>query len=261
MPSPGPSASTGPSAGTGAGFGYLNLSPRAAGPFLRAAGLVLPGVRQVQAEVPRYAAAWQRANREALATGGRAGAGPLWVALGDSMTLGIGASDWDQGWVGQLRRRLSRDGRPYRVLNLAFSGARVADVLDRQLPELDRLGARPDLVTVLIGSNDTMRRARREALPGAYATLLDRLPPGAVVATLGGAHAVTATISDLIRTAAPGRGLIVADVVRGGPASWRGRLARDHFHPNDLGYAGLAEAFGRAIAGRPELGRPELTGM
>jgi lysophospholipase L1-like esterase len=28
-----------------------------------------------------------------------------------------------------------------------------------------------------------------------------------------------------------------------GPASWRGKLAADHFHPNDAGYAGIADAF------------------
>jgi hypothetical protein len=66
-------------------------------------------VRRVQAQVARYAADWQRANRAALAA-----AGPLWAALGDSMTLGIGASAYDQGWVGQLGRQLTRDGQHYR---------------------------------------------------------------------------------------------------------------------------------------------------
>ncbi len=35
----------------------------------------------------------------------------------------------------------------------------------------------------------------------------------------------------------------VADLRSGGPSSWRGRLAADHFHPNDAGYASLAAAF------------------
>jgi lysophospholipase L1-like esterase len=234
-------------------FDYSNVSPRRAGWFLRAAELVIPGVGRVQDQVPRYADAWQRASRAALGQ-----SGPLWVALGDSMTLGIGASAFDHGWVGQLSRRLTRGGRPYRVVNLAFSGARVTDVLDRQLPALGRLGQRPDLVTVLIGSNDTVRRQYREALPAAYQALLAALPPAAVVGTLGGAARVTAEVSDMIRATAPGLGLIVADLRSGGPPSWRGRLADDHFHPNDLGYAGLAAAFGAAIAGQPALGAPRL---
>ncbi|HEY5360341.1 MAG TPA: SGNH/GDSL hydrolase family protein [Streptosporangiaceae bacterium] len=149
-------------------FDYPNLSSRPPGPFVRAAGLALPGVRKVQAQVSSYAAAWQHSNAAALGA-----AGPLWVALGDSMTLGIGASAPDQGWVGQLGRRLTRDGEHYRIVNLAFSGARATDVLDRQLPTLRRLPQRPDLVPVLIGSNDTVRRSYRAALPTAYALLND----------------------------------------------------------------------------------------
>jgi lysophospholipase L1-like esterase len=30
-------------------------------------------------------------------------------------------------------------------------------------------------------------------------------------------------------------------------ASWRGKLAEDHFHPNDAGYAALAEDFFKTI--------------
>jgi lysophospholipase L1-like esterase len=226
------------------GFGYSNLNPRPSGPFVKAASLFLPGVRRVQAQVPAYAAAWRSVNQASLSS-----SGPLWVALGDSMTLGIGASAYDQGWVGQLGRRLTRDGDRYRIVNLAFSGARVADVLDRQLPAMGELGQRPDLVTVLIGSNDTTRKSHREALPSSYALLLSRLPPGTVIGTLGSAYHVAAEITELIREAARERGLIVADMRQGGPSSWRGRLAEDHFHPNDLGYAGMASVFAAAIEG------------
>jgi lysophospholipase L1-like esterase len=232
-------------------FDYSNLSARPSGPFVRAAALALPGVRQVQAQVPVYAADWMRANLAALDA-----TGPLWVALGDSMTLGIGASAYDRGWVGQLSRRLTRDGERYRVVNLSFSGARVADVLDRQLPAMRQLGQAPDLVTILIGSNDTVRKAYREALPEAYARLLGRLPRGTVIGTLGSAYRVATEVSDLIREAARERGLIVADMRASAPSSWRGRLAADHFHPSDLGYSGIAEIFGRAIDGRAELGTP-----
>jgi lysophospholipase L1-like esterase len=225
-------------------FDYSNLNPRPTGPFVRAAALALPGVRRVQAQVAPYAAAWRRSNQAALG-----GSGPLWVALGDSMTLGIGASAYDQGWVGQLGRQLSLDGEAYRIVNLAFSGARVTDVLDRQLPAMQHLDQRPALVTVLIGSNDATRKAYREALPSSYTLLLSRLPPGTVIAAFGGRQ-IAAQVSQLIEVAARQRGLIIADLRQGGPRSWRGRLADDHFHPNDLGYAGMARVFAAAIEGR-----------
>src|ERR1035441_9487088 len=62
-------------------FDYSNLSPRPAGAFYRAAAGVLPGVRKVQAQIVPYALAWQHANLAALRA-----TGPLWVALGDSMS-------------------------------------------------------------------------------------------------------------------------------------------------------------------------------
>ena len=101
-------------------FDYSNLSGRRPGRLVRAAGLVLPGVSRVQADVQPFAAAWGRDNRAALT-----GSGPLWVALGDSLTRGVGAPTYDRGWVGQLRSRLG-----YRVINLGVSGATTLDVLE-----------------------------------------------------------------------------------------------------------------------------------
>src|SRR5207237_10639015 len=67
----------------------------------RLARTFVPGVRLVQGQVARYAALWDDDNTAALSAGG-----PLWVALGDSTAQGIGAPTYDQGYVGQLRRRL-----------------------------------------------------------------------------------------------------------------------------------------------------------
>jgi lysophospholipase L1-like esterase len=41
----------------------------------------------------------------------------------------------------------------------------------------------------------------------------------------------------------------MVDMRRSGPPSWRGKLAEDHFHPNNAGYAGIADAFYEKIAG------------
>ena len=59
----------------------------------RTVRIFLPGVRKVHGQVARYAAEWEKANGAALA-----GAGPLWVVLGDSTAQGIGAPSWDEGW-------------------------------------------------------------------------------------------------------------------------------------------------------------------
>jgi lysophospholipase L1-like esterase len=204
---------------------------------------VVPGVPRVRAQKAPFAAAWQAANEAALR-----GAGPLWVALGDSMTQGIGAADIGGGWVSQLHARLTAQGHPLRLVNLSVTGARAGDVVERQLPQLEALGVTPALVTVLIGANDMFPRSRRPPAVAQYAALLDRLPAGrAVVAPLpqrnGPARAINALIS---QAAARGR-IRVAEFPRTSLWSLFDTLAEDHFHPNERGYASIAAAFGRAI--------------
>jgi lysophospholipase L1-like esterase len=214
---------------------------------------VVPGVPRVRAQKEPFAAAWRAANEAALG-----GEGPLWVALGDSMTQGIGAADISGGWVSQLHARLTAEGHPLRLVNLSATGARVGDVVEQQLPQLEALGIASALVTVLIGANDMFPRSRRAPAVAQYAALLDRLPAGrTVVAPLpqrnGPALAINAAIG---QAAARGR-IRVAEFPQTSLWSLFGTLAEDHFHPNERGYASIATAFGRAIALRSWQPGPE----
>ena len=222
-----------------------DLGPRPPGPVVRALGRVFPGVRQVQAQTEPYAAAWGRANRAALTA-----TGPLWVALGDSMTHGIGASAYDHGWVGQLSDRLRGDGWDHRVVNRSVTGARVDDVVDNQLPALEAVSAEegpPALVTVVIGSNDVVSPRHRRGLAERFALMLDRLPDGAVVMNLPNPHREARRIDDLLRARAAGGQIVLADMRREGPRSWRGLLAADSFHLNDRGAAAMADVVENAV--------------
>jgi len=217
---------------------YDNVSRRRAGWFVRLSARLSPGVRKVQAQIGPYAQAWEEDNAATLRT-----AGPLWVVLGDSMSQGIGASGYDRGWVHQLQVLLDQAGSAYRVLNLSVYGARVDDVLTRQLPAMRALDAEPALVTVLIGSNDMLSRRSRRDLLSNYGTLLRELPPGTVIASPFRHVGFGKQINALIAAEAADRGLRVLNSGDSNLASWRGKLAEDHFHPNDRGYAGLAHAF------------------
>ena len=226
------------------GLPYANRTGRPPGLAVRALGLALPGVRRVQAQVEPWADAWHAHNRTALGAPGR-----RWVILGDSMAQGVGASSWDAGWVDQLRARLAEADHPLVVVNLSATGARVPDVIDQQLPVLEALppagGADgPDLVTVLVGSNDLFAggTARRE-LPEAMARLVGRLPRNTVVATLPQRRAAARAANRPIEAAAAAGRIVRVDMRAEGPSSWRGRLASDWFHPNDAGYGELAVAF------------------
>lgn len=229
-------------------FEYANVTGRASAPLVVALAKALPGVATVQRQHARYAREWRAANLAALAQ-----PGPRWVIFGDSMSLGVGASSYDAGWVNRVRDRLRLAGFEYELVNLAANGARASDVLQQQIPawrglppppaEAASAASAPDLVSLLIGSNDLLTRQHRDRLPGELAQVLAHLPDGAVVATLPQPRRAARAANDVIAAVDAARGLTVVDMRTRGPRSWRGRLAEDHFHPNDAGYAGLADAF------------------
>lgn len=229
-------------------WAYDNLLGRPSSLLVQAARLALPGAARVGRQVPAYAEAWRASNVRALAADG-----PLWVVLGDSMSQGIGASAWDAGWVQRVAARVRVDDRPLRVVNLAVSGARAHDVLERQVPALDALhdrGHEPALVTLLAGANDVGRRSRRALLPDTFARLLAAVPDGTVVAPMPQPLRAAREVNALVEGARLTRRMVVTPL-GGGPSSWRGRLAEDHFHPNDRGYEGIAQMFLGVLAEVP----------
>lgn len=217
-------------------FGYANRTGRPPGRLITLAGRVLPGIQRVQAQIEPFAAYWEEHNRAEL---GRSG--PLCAVLGDSMAQGVGATTPQGGWAGRLAPALPG----WRMVNLSAYGARVADVLDIQLPAA--LERRPDLVLCLIGSNDLMQPRRQEGIGRRYAALLDRLPPGTVIGNQPGTFAAALQVNGLIDDAVRRRGLVLAELRDPRTRHWRRKLSSDRFHPNDAGYAAIAEVFTEAL--------------
>jgi len=93
------------------------------------------------------------------------------VALGDSLTAGLGVAA-DEAYPARLETRLRREGFDYRVVNAGVSGDTAAAGLRR----LDWvLRAAPEVVIVALGANDGLRgqdpRATRESLERIVARL------------------------------------------------------------------------------------------
>ncbi|MBO1765431.1 SGNH/GDSL hydrolase family protein [Allobranchiibius sp. GilTou38] len=222
------------------GLGYDNRTGRGPGRVVRTMSALVPGVRRVWRQATPYADAWHARNVETIDRPGR-----RWIVLGDSMSQGIGASAYDAGWVGQLAGRLAADGHDLQIINLSATGACVTDVLEQQLPALERLGVRDDdLVTVMVGSNDLFGgRMRRAALPGAYSRLVESVPARSLVATLPQPSGPARAANVFVEAADSSGRIVMVDLRVTGPSSWRGRLAADYFHPNDAGYAAIAAAF------------------
>lgn len=209
-------------------------APRELPVSLRLAGRVVPGIARVHDQAAAFVDAWQRSNEEA-----RAANGPLWVALGDSMSQGIGTRSIEGGWVGQLRSRLIEQGVPVRLLNLSVTGARVKDVVRFQLPRLAALEYQPALVTVLVGANDMFPPARRPSAVSAYPELLAALPRGrSVVGTLPRRNRAALAINALVEAAADRGDVRIADMRGMTVRSLWGTRAEDLFHPNERGTRG-----------------------
>jgi lysophospholipase L1-like esterase len=210
------------------------------------------GVAFVDVQARTFAEYWNRQNETALL-----GDGPLWVVLGDSTAQGLGATSPMHGYVGQVAKVLDeRSGRPWRILNLSRAGAQAAHVLNDQLPLLEALGTEPDLVTCGIGSNDILGTVPKtfhsnlrqliRRLP-ASSTVMDLLHPDGFWAVGGLCTPYVAGINRTIHATAAERGLPVAELSRHVRPPWRGKLARDLFHPNDFGYQHQANALLAAL--------------
>ncbi|MBL7260489.1 SGNH/GDSL hydrolase family protein [Paractinoplanes lichenicola] len=197
------------------------------------------------------------------------------AALGDSVTSGYGdpmpGGGW-RGWAALLAEALPADTSFH---NLSSSGARVADVAERQLPAA--LDLRPHLASVLVGMNDTLRGdfdpddlGRRlddvvAALSAAGATVLTaRLPdpgrmfglPGVIARPLGRRMAALNTAFDEIAL----RYATIHVDLAGGSAYTRTHWSVDRLHPSEVGHRFLAYRFATALqeAGHPVRALPGL---
>ncbi len=223
------------------------LTPLPLGRGVRLLGMVLPGMRRVTNQIPPYTAWWDENNRRAAEA-----EGPLLVSLGDSTAVGVGASEPDRGYVGRFAHYLRTKHDPaWRVVNLALSGARVQDALERQLPIMERL--RPDLVMCCVGTNDVVWERGDGQLRRRLQELTDRLPSGTLLSRVPGASRRARMANRTLQQGAERRRMVLLDPWnRPGPPPM-GRLAEDRFHPNDVGYQlmaeGFIEAYDDALAG------------
>jgi len=181
----------------------------------------------------------------------------LYVALGDSAALGLGASKPERGYVGIVAAEIARiTGERVRVRNLAIDGATSAVVL---ADELHRIPKATALVCTLdVGANDVWSFE-----PGRFRDELDRicaaLPAGAIVADLPSFSPVpvgrrVAEANRIVHEVVAAHGLVLAPLNaqtrRGGPVIAIRNAAGDLFHPNDRGHRVWAEAFLPAVRER-----------
>jgi lysophospholipase L1-like esterase len=180
-----------------------------------------------------------------------------YVALGDSITVGMGDPMPDGGWRGWAA--LLATALPHLDFhNLAISGALIGDVEREQLPRA--LELRPAVASVVVGVNDTLRRTfdvaaiaaslahTLGALRAAGATVLTmRLPdpgrmfglPGTLARPLARRIRAVNAVADAMSARF---GALQFDVA-GHPATYERRMwSVDRLHPSERGHRLLARS-------------------
>lgn len=156
-----------------------------------------------------------------------------WVAFGDSLTQGFGAEEGGD-YPNQLAKRLR-----LKIRNLGVAGNTTADSLAR----VDQAVAlQPRVVLLCLGGNDTLRGVPAEQTFANLGTLIDRFHQGgSFVVLLGvrGAGLTDAKAKRFEQLAKEKRVLLVPNILEG--ILFTPSLMSDQIHPNDQGYAKIAE--------------------
>ena len=106
----------------------------------------------------------------------------LIVAIGDSLTAGLGVAERD-AWPAQLERRLRAAGLRWKVVNAGISGETSSGARAR-LEWVLRL--KPDIVVLATGANDGLRGVPPHVLQGNLDAMLATLGARRVTAVLAG---------------------------------------------------------------------------
>lgn len=155
-------------------------------------------------------------------------------------------------------------GRSVEFTNLAVSGAQTRDVLERQTPEA--LALRPDVVSVVIGVNDTLRctfdiHAVAARLDQVFAAFRDQgavlltacLPdPGAMLGLPGALARPLArrqrAVNAVVHALSERYGAVHVHAAEGAWLTDRALWSADRLHPGERGHRQLALRFHASLA-------------
>ena len=184
-----------------------------------------------------------------------------YLALGDSYTIGTGASDESHSWPSIIASRL-----PAELTNPAVNGYTTLDLIREELPYLERV--HPDLVSILIGVNDLVQGRTAPQYRDSLRTIYDAISntPGRRVvavsiptwsyvpaaADFGGQAKVdrlTQTFNAIAREEANERAFQWVDLSQASTSGigTKGWIASDQLHPGDAQYAAWAETIWPAM--------------
>lgn len=185
-----------------------------------------------------------------------------YVAIGDSTTEGLDDPDGRggyRGWANRLAERVAAAQGGVLYANLAVRGLRARQIRERQLARAAAL--RPDLSTVVAGTNDLVRPRcdvqavaedielmQRRLVAGGATVLTFTLPDlGPIVPLARPLAGRTRALNEAIRQASARSGAILVDFAAHPWASDPRLWSLDRFHANAQGHDRMARALAHAI--------------
>lgn len=196
---------------------------------------------ELYTQLGRYQSYWQRNNSKPAVAGE-----VLYVALGDSTAQGIGASKPQKGYVGLVAENIAtKENSPVRTVNLSKSGAKVKDVIDKQLPALKQMSVNKNTyITIEIGAND-MSTFNADTFKDEMDKLMSQLPKQTLISDVpyfGGSRYASKEpnveqANKIMRTLASEKGFELVNLHdRMKQNSGIKTLAADMFHPSNTAY-------------------------
>jgi lysophospholipase L1-like esterase len=192
-----------------------------------------------------------------------------YLALGDSYTIGTGASTKARNYPSILAARLTKAiGRKVGVTNPAVNGFTTEDLITNELGYIERL--KPQLISILIGVNDLVQGRTAEQYRTSLVRIYDTvaalgLPLGRVVAisipnwsevpaapAFGDKAALrrlTDTFNSIAQREAETRGFTWIDITAVSTSAMGspGWISSDQLHPGDAQYAAWADVMWTAV--------------
>jgi acyl-CoA thioesterase-1 len=186
-----------------------------------------------------------------------------YLALGDSYTIGTGASSESQNYPSLLAARLREaTGREVAVTNPAVNGFTTLDLIHHELGYVSKLI--PELVSILIGVNDIVQGRTAEQYRASMIKIYDAvaalklhagrvaaisIPDWSVVPAAANygdpvrLRRITGAFNDIARHEAMARNFLWVDIQEASTSSpsTRGWISADDLHPGDVQYATWAE--------------------
>ena len=185
-----------------------------------------------------------------------------YVAIGDSTTEGLDDPDGRggyRGWANRFAEIIAAKQGHLLYANLAVRGLRTREILERQLDRA--LSMKPDLSTVVAGTNDVLRPKFSVDAYGRDIRHMQRslIQQGATVLTftlpdMSRVNPITRRVAPrvkamnaMLRIVSAETGAILVDManheVGSDPRLW----SRDRLHANSVGHARIAAALANAI--------------